>query len=75
LQPKDGRNDVDHGGEAWIQSFHSVWRCVEALHPTEEIFDEMTPLVFVPVMRGVSAGALARRGMTAQYELRQARNQ
>ncbi len=33
----------------------------KAFHLTEEIFDEMTPLVFVPVMRGMPAGALAKR--------------
>ncbi len=61
FEPKDGSNDVDHSGEARVSLFIACGDASKAFHLTEEIFDEMTPLVFVPVMRRMPAGALAKR--------------
>jgi hypothetical protein len=54
LQPKDRGNDVDHGGEARISLFVARGNAPKPFHLTEEIFDEMTPCVFVLVMRGTA---------------------
>lgn len=72
LEPKDGCNNVDHGGEAWISLFIACGDASKALHLTEEIFDEMTPLVFVPVMRGMPTAALAKRNDGLNMSPRQA---
>jgi len=61
FEPKDGSNDVDHSGEARVSLFIACGDASKGFHLTEEIFDEMTPLVFVPVMRRMPASALAKR--------------
>jgi hypothetical protein len=72
LQPKDGSNDVDHGGEARISLFVARGNASKPFHLTEEIFDEMTPFVFVLVMRGMPAGPLAKRDDGLDVSARQA---
>jgi hypothetical protein len=72
LQPKDGGNDVDHGGEARIGLFVARGNASKPFHLTEEIFDEMTPFVFVLVMDGMPAGPLAKRDDSLNVSARQA---
>ena len=43
------------------QSFLARGNAPKPFHLTEEIFDEMTPCVFVLVMRGMPVGSLAKR--------------
>src|SRR4051812_43626093 len=72
LQPKDRGNDVDHGGEARISLFVARGNAPKPFHLTEEIFDEMTPCVFVLVMRGMPVGSLAKRDDSLNVSTRQA---
>jgi hypothetical protein len=72
LKPKDGGNNVDHGGEARISLFVARGNASKPFHLTEEIFDEMTPFVLVLVMRGMPAGPLAKRDDSLNVSARQA---
>ncbi len=72
LQPKDRGNDVDHGGEARISLFVARGNAPKPFHLTEEIFDEMTPCVFVLVVRGMPVGSLAKRDDSLNVSTRQA---
>ena len=72
MQPKDRGNDVDHGGEARISLFVARGNAPKPFHLTEEIFDEMTPCVFVLVMRGMPVGSLAKRDDSLNESTRQA---
>src|SRR6202007_225683 len=51
----------DHRGEAYIGFFVARRDASKHLDTTEEVFDEMAPLVLFRVMRGVSGGSLAHR--------------
>ena len=60
LDPKEGGNDVDHGGITRVGLFVACGDASEAFNLAEEILDEMTPLVFVPVMRSMPARPLTK---------------
>src|SRR5712691_2968407 len=60
LGPEDDSDEVDHRGEAGIGFFVARGDASKRLDLAEEVFDEMTPLVFFPVVRGVSGGSLAQ---------------
>ncbi len=53
LDPKDGGHNIDHGGEARIRFFVACGEASKPFHFTEEILDQMTPLIFLAVMRGM----------------------
>ena len=72
LGPKDDANKVDHGGEAGIGLLVARGDASKRFDLTEEVFDEMTPLVFLPVMRGMPACALAKRNDGLDLVARQA---
>src|SRR5260370_42405152 len=57
--PEDGGDEVDDGGEAFVGLLVARGNASKGLYAAEEVFDEMPPLVFFPVVLGISAGALA----------------
>ena len=59
--PEDYGDDVDHRREAGIGLFVARGDAPERLDGAEEVFDEVAPLVFFRVMRGVSIGSRAQR--------------
>jgi hypothetical protein len=59
--PADHSDDVDHRGEAGIGLFVARSDASKRLDGAEEVLNEMAPLVFFRIMRGVSGGALAQR--------------
>jgi hypothetical protein len=72
LGPEDQCDEVDHRGEASIGLFVSRGDAAKRFDLTEEVFDEMTPFVFVLVMRGMPAGPLAKRDDSLNVGVRQA---
>ena len=73
--PEDHGDDVDHRCEAGIGLFVARGDASERLDGAEEVFDEVAPLVFFRVMRGVSSGSLAQRDDSLDASARQARAQ
>ena len=59
--PEDGGDEVDDGGEAFVGLLVARGNASKGLYAAEEVFDEMPPLVFFPVVLGISAGPLAER--------------
>ena len=59
--PEDHGDDVNHRGEAGIGLFVARGDASKRLDGTEEVFNEVAPLVLFRVMRGVSSGPLAQR--------------
>jgi hypothetical protein len=59
-RPEDDGNEVDHSSEAGIGLFVAGGDASKRLDGAEEVLDEMAPLVFFRVMRGVSSGPLAQ---------------
>jgi hypothetical protein len=55
-----------------ISLFVARGNAPKPFHLTEEIFDEMTPCVFVLVMRGMPVGSLAKRDDSLNVSTRQA---
>jgi hypothetical protein len=59
--PEDHGDNVNHRGEAGVGLFVARGDASKRLDGTEEVFDEVAPLVLFRVMRGVSSGPLAHR--------------
>ena len=59
--PQDGGDEIDDGGEAPVGLLIACGNASKGFYAAEEVFDEMPPLVFFSVMRGISAGSLAER--------------
>jgi hypothetical protein len=73
--PEDDGDNVDHRREAGIGLFVARGDPSKRLDGAEEVFDEVAPLVFFRVMRGVSSGSLAQRDDSLDACARQARAQ
>jgi hypothetical protein len=59
--PEDCGDQINHRCEAGVGLFVARGDTSKRLERTEEIFDEMTPLVLFSIMRGVSSGPFAQR--------------
>jgi hypothetical protein len=59
--PEDDRHDVQHSAEAPIGLFVARGNSPKSLDRTEEIFDQVTPLVLVRIVRGMPGRSLAER--------------
>jgi hypothetical protein len=59
--PEDRCDEVDDGGEAFVGLLVARGNASKGFYAAEEVFNEMPPLVFFPVMLGISAGPLAER--------------
>jgi hypothetical protein len=57
---QDHGHDIDHGGEAGIGLLIARGDASKRFQRTEEVLDEVAPLVFFGIMRGVSRGPLAQ---------------
>ena len=60
-RPENNGDDVDHSGKAGVGLFVARCDASKRLQGAEEVFDEVPPLVFFPVMLGVSAGSFTQR--------------
>ena len=72
LRPEHDGNEVDHRGEASIGLFVACGDAAKRFDLAEEVFDQMAPPVFLPVVRGMPACPLAKRDDSFDMSSRQA---
>ena len=59
--PENGGDEVDHRGEAFVGLFVARGNASKRFDAAEKVFDEVSPLVFLPIMLGVPGRSFAQR--------------